>query len=248
MGIVEILILAGALTGGFVSGLTGFGTGLSALPFWLIVLPPVLASPLVVICSIVAQLQTLPSIWHAIEWRRVLPFILGGLVGVPLGTALLALVSVQGFRLLVGFFLVGYCSFMLLRKAAPTLSWGGRGADALVGIGSGLLGGLAGLSGVLPTVWASLRGWSKLQKRGLFQVFNTSILSVALLSQLLGGIVTAEVWRLALIALPATLLGAWLGRRLYLRLGDNRFDQIVLLLLLLSGISIIVSSTLLGDF
>jgi hypothetical protein len=28
-------VLAGAVAGGFVNGLTGFGTGLTALPFWL---------------------------------------------------------------------------------------------------------------------------------------------------------------------------------------------------------------------
>lgn len=52
---------------------------------------------------------------------------------------------------------------------------------------------------------------------------------------------TFEVGRLTLIAFPATLLGAWLGRRTYNRLGDGRFNQIVLVLLLLSGLSIIVT-------
>ena len=71
MGDVEILILLGALAGGFVSGLTGFGTGISALPFWLFAVSPTLAAPLVVICSVVAQIQNLPHIWRSIDWRRV---------------------------------------------------------------------------------------------------------------------------------------------------------------------------------
>jgi hypothetical protein len=70
MGVTEILILVGGFAGGYVSGLTGFGTGLTALPFWLYAVHPVVAAPLVVICSIVAQIQTLPSIWHAINWRQ----------------------------------------------------------------------------------------------------------------------------------------------------------------------------------
>lgn len=67
MEVTEILVLIGAFAGGYVSGLTGFGTGLTALPFWLNVVNPVVAAPLVVICSIVAQIQTLPAIWHAIS-------------------------------------------------------------------------------------------------------------------------------------------------------------------------------------
>jgi uncharacterized membrane protein YfcA len=56
-----VLLFLGALAGGFVSGLAGFGTALMALGIWLYVLPPSIAVPLVLICSIVAQTSTLPS-------------------------------------------------------------------------------------------------------------------------------------------------------------------------------------------
>lgn len=32
----ELIVLAGAFSGGFVTGLAGFGTGLTALGFWLL--------------------------------------------------------------------------------------------------------------------------------------------------------------------------------------------------------------------
>lgn len=236
MGVTEATILAGALAGGFVSGLTGFGTGLTALAIWLTAVPPIVAAPLVVICSIIAQVQTLPAIWHAISWRRVMPFILGGVAGVPIGTLLLPNVSVEGFKLFVAACLIVYCSYMLLSRRAPRVAWGGAWANGIVGLGGGVLGGLAGLSGPLPTIWASLRGWGKDEKRGVFQAFNTSILLLSFASQAAGGFMTREVGWLTLIAFPGTALGAWLGRRLYSRLGDDRFNQVVLLLLLCSGI------------
>ena len=80
------IVLFGALAGGFVSGLAGFGTGITALGIWLYALQPTAAATLVVVCSVVAQVQTLPTIWHEIEPNRVLPFIVPGLLGVPLGT------------------------------------------------------------------------------------------------------------------------------------------------------------------
>ena len=49
------ILLFGALAGGFVSGLAGFGTALMALGIWLWVLPPQVAVPLVLICSVIAQ-------------------------------------------------------------------------------------------------------------------------------------------------------------------------------------------------
>jgi uncharacterized membrane protein YfcA len=241
---IDLLIFLGAFAGGFVSGLTGFGTALAAMPIWLYAVQPIVAAPMIVICAIVAQLQTLPAIWHNIDWRRAVPFIIGGLMGVPVGAALLAQVPILWFKILIGFFLIVYCSFMLLKRSLPNVSWGGNRVDMVVGLAGGVLGGLAGLSGVLPTIWVSLKGWSKHVKRSLFQTYNLTILIFALVSQAVGGFVTIEVGRLLPIALPGTLFGAWLGRKIYNRLGDKHFDQVVLVLLLLSGISIIVTSVL----
>ena len=53
-----VLLILGALAGGFVSGLAGFGTALMALGIWLYALTPAVAVPLVLISSIVAQTST----------------------------------------------------------------------------------------------------------------------------------------------------------------------------------------------
>jgi len=97
--IAVVLLLAAALAGGFVSRLAGFGTELMALGIWLYVLPRSIAVPLVLICSIVAQTSTMPSIWRTIDFRLVWPFLVGGLAGVPLGTVLVAYADPRLFRL-----------------------------------------------------------------------------------------------------------------------------------------------------
>lgn len=238
---IPLLILVGAFAGGLVSGLTGFGTGITALPFWLVATTPQLAAPLVVICSLVAQVQTLPAIWHAIDFKRVRPFIIGGLAGVPLGALLLSYVSAAMFKAGVGVVLVVYCSYMLIGQLSFRLKWGGRIADGAIGFGGGIMGGLAGLSGPLPTIWTGLRGWGKDAKRGVLQAYNFSILVLALIFQSAAGLMTLEFGRLFLVALPGTIVGAWLGRRLYNRLNDRRFDNVVLILLLISGFLLLLS-------
>ena len=62
-----LVILAEAVRRGFVRGHAGFGTVPGALGFWLHVIDPTL----VAVCSVVAQSQTLSTIWHAIDHRRV---------------------------------------------------------------------------------------------------------------------------------------------------------------------------------
>jgi len=124
------------------------------------------------------------------------------------------------------------------RSRAPWAS-GGAAADSAIGFGGGILGGLAGLSGVLPTLWAELRGWEKDARRAVFQGYNLTILAFALASQATRGLVTAELGRLLLVALPGTIAGAWLGRSLYGRLDTRRFGKVVLGLLLAGGVGII---------
>lgn len=238
---IPLLILAGAFAGGLVSGLTGFGTGITALPFWLAATTPQLAAPLVVVCSLVAQVQTLPAIWHAIDFKRVRPFIAGGLAGVPLGAWLLAYVSAAMFKAGVGIVLIVYCSYMLIGRLRFELKWGGRLADGVIGFGGGIMGGIAGLSGPLPTIWTGLRGWGKDAKRGVLQAYNFSVLVLALIFQSFAGLITLELGHLFLVALPGTIAGACLGRRLYNRLNDRRFDTAVLVLLLISGCLLLLS-------
>ncbi|MEM8975154.1 MAG: sulfite exporter TauE/SafE family protein [Pseudomonadota bacterium] len=234
-----LFVIAGALAGGFVNGLAGFGTGITALGLWLYVLSPSVAATLVVVCSAAAQIQTLPRIWHAIEVSRVLPFIIPGLLAVPLGTFLLTYVDVRVFKLGIASLLIIYSLYSLFLRGRTGMVWGGRAADVSVGFSGGILGGLAGLSGPPLTVWGDLRGWTKEQKRSTFQAFNLSILGAALISHFTAGLFTRELLGAVAVALPATFLGAWLGAALYARVSDKRFNEIILVLLGLSGIVLI---------
>ncbi len=232
-------VLAGGFAGGFITGLSGFGTALVALSFWLFVIDPVTAATLVAICSVVAQAQNLPAVWHAVEGRRVGPMVAAGLLGVPVGTMLLSRLDPHEFRLSLGVLLIVFSGFMLLGRHQPRIAWGGRVADAAIGFGGGILGGFAGLSGPLPTVWATLRGWSKDERRGVFQVFNLAILAAVVLWHTVRGLLTAEILWLAAVALPGTMLGAWFGVRAYSRLSDRHFHRVVLCLLGLSGVALV---------
>jgi uncharacterized membrane protein YfcA len=239
--IVLAFLLFGALAGGFVSGLAGFGTALMALGIWLYVLPPSIVVPLVLICSIVAQTSTLPSIWRSIDFKLVWPFLLGGLAGVPLGTMLVAYADPGIFKLSVGVLLLVFPAALYFNRSPMAFSFGGKTADAGIGFAGGILGGLAGLSGPLPILWASVRGWGKDERRGIFQTFNWTVLSAALCLQAGTGLITRKIIWLALLTLPATISGAWLGARTYRALSDNNFRDVVLGLLFLSGVGLVWS-------
>ena len=236
------VVFVGALAGGIVNGLTGFGTALTVLGIWLYAIPATVAATLVILCSIASQLQTLPMIWRTILWRRVLVFVVPGILGVPIGTFILPHIDPRLFRIGVGGFLIAYSAYVLARRVEIKSVWGGGPADGVVGFAGGILGGIAGLSGVLPAVWTDVRGWTKEERRAVVQTFNIAILSFALLSHAVSGLFTREVAVAAIAALPGTIGGARIGAFIYRRLADRSYQRIIMMLLLLSGIALIWTS------
>src|ERR1700730_14766560 len=148
------ILLAGALAGGIVNGLPAFGPAITALGIWLYAIPPTAAASLAIICSVVSQMQTLHLIWRAIQWRRVLIFVVPGVLGVPIGTWLLPHIDPRLFKLVLGVVLVAYPGYVLARKRPIASPWGGTIADGFVGFCGGVLGGMTGLFGALSVVWS----------------------------------------------------------------------------------------------
>ena len=166
-------------------------------------------------------------------------FVVPGILGVPIGTLLLPHIDPKLFKLVIGCFLIVYPAYVLIRKRQIKSAWGGTVADGIIGFGGGILGGLTGLSGVLPIVWTDVRGWSKEQRRSIVQFYNMAILSLALVSHAFSGLLTWQVVVSAAIALPGTIAGAWFGAFLYRRLADHGYQRVVMALLLISGLGLI---------
>ncbi|HUN49632.1 MAG TPA: sulfite exporter TauE/SafE family protein [Candidatus Sulfotelmatobacter sp.] len=236
------IVALGAVMGGFVQGLSGFAFGLVAMSLWAWTMEPALAGPLVVFGSLVGQLLSIGTVRRGFDRRRIMPFILGGVVGVPLGVALLAHVDPLGFRLAVGILLVLWCPAMLLARDLPRIDHGGRLADSAVGLIGGVMGGLGGLTGPAPTLWATLRGWDRDAQRAVFQAFNLSMQCLTMAAYLATGTISPQVWPLFLALVPAMLLPTLLGARLYRRFDDASFRKVVLGLLTLSGVVLVATA------
>ena len=240
-----LFVLLGAFVAGFTTGFAGFGTGLVSSGLWFHVLPAPLVPPLVALASVAAQLVGLFTVRKAFEWRSVLPYLVGALVGVPLGVWLLSIASPAVLRLSVAAFLVTYALMNLGGLAQFSVGgWGGRKADGAVGIGGGILGGFAGLSGPLPVIWLQLRGGPSDQQRATYQPFNLIVLSLASAGMAIGGRVDQGVLIVAGMCLPVTLFGAWLGMRAYIGVSEAIFRKVILILLLGSGLILIGQAVL----
>lgn len=239
-----LIIAAGAICGGFINGLAGFGTSLFALGWWLQIMPPAQAVPVALVMSVASGLQGVALVRHSIDWPRLLRFLLPALAGVPLGLMLLDRIEAQPLKVLIAGFLVIYGGFLAFRKDLPNITRQTPVIDAGVGFASGVLGAVAGLSGALPTMWSSLRSWGKSERRALLQPFNVVILGLSALAlAVTGGIGRTSVVAI-LIALPVTMLSAQLGIGVFKRLSDTQFRRLVIVLMLASGVILLLRETL----
>ena len=171
------------------------------------------------------------------------PFIIGGAIGVPIGTLLLtSYVNPAYLRIGVGLLLVLYSAYNLARPAFKPVG-SGVPTDVGVGILNGLLGGLTGLTGIIVAIWCQLRGWSKDVQRTVFQPVNLAAMVMSTVSLSIAGAVTGETVKLYLLGLPLMLAGLWSGFKLYGKLNDAAFRKVILLLLLASGLSLLVSAS-----
>jgi uncharacterized membrane protein YfcA len=235
-------IILSAFLAGFVQGASGFAFALIATSIWIWLLEPQLLVPLVLISSLVGHVTSIGAVRKSFVLSRTGPFLIGGVIGVPIGIYIFNQINQDVFKLIIGSILVLYCSTMLLVSNLPRVKAGGALADGCVGGISGIMGGLGGLSGPAPIIWCGLRGWDRHTQRATFQPLLIVVGILTLLVYGFTGGITAQSLHLAALVAPAIIVSSWLGAKAYQRIPEAAFRKLLLLLLLASGFTLLVPS------
>lgn len=235
------IVAIGAAVAGFVQGLSGFAFGMVAMSFWAWVLDPRLAAALAVFGALTGQLLAVFSVRRGFNWPLLWPFLLGGLAGIPLGVLILPHLDMDWFKAVLGALLALWCPVMLMAQRLPRIG-GNRWGDGAVGLVGGVMGGIGGFAGSVPTLWCTLRGFGKDTQRAVIQNFNLSMLAVTMATYLATGIVTRDMAPMFAVVAPAMLIPTLLGTRLYIGISEVAFRRLVLGLLTCSGLTLLASS------
>lgn len=235
------IVAVGAAVAGFVQGLSGFAFGMVAMSFWAWVLDPRLAAALAVFGALTGQLLAVFSVRRGFNWPLLWPFLLGGLAGIPLGVLILPHLDMDWFKAVLGALLALWCPVMLMAQRLPRIG-GNRWGDGAVGLVGGVMGGIGGFAGSVPTLWCTLRGFGKDTQRAVIQNFNLSMLALTMATYLATGIVTRDMAPMFAVVAPAMLIPTLLGTRLYIGISEVAFRRLVLGLLTCSGLTLLASS------
>ena len=241
-GIASHLLLGVAVfAGAFVSGMAGFAFSAVAGAILFHVFQPSEAVPLMMACSVGVQASTLLTLRQHMRWRESLFLIAGGLLAMPIAVFLLQSADTRSLQMAFGGLITAYAAYSLFRPALsqlPTMDHQGR--NILIGFGGGLIGGLTAMPGALPTIWCDMHGMPKDQQRGLVQPFIAAMQVSALVLLLTRHELPSNILIDLAVSLPPLAAGTMLGVLMFRRINEALFRRIVLIMLLVSGLSLVL--------
>ena len=195
---------------GVVCGFTGFGTAMILMPVATRFVPAAEVIAVLVATGIAASAQLVPPAWRMAHRGEVGRLLIGALVAVPAGVWLLARLDLTVLR-----WVVAAAAAVLLILLVRGWRWPGRpGVGGLVGIGagSGLLGGLTGLTGP-PVILFYLSGPRAAAEVRANTILYLNALNVVVAGNLaVQGLITTRALWLAAVMAPAYLLAMAAGQ------------------------------------
>jgi hypothetical protein len=236
-----LLLGTAVFAGAFVSGMAGFAFSAVAGAILLHIFQPSEAVPLMMACSVGVQTSTLLTLRHQMRWRESLFLIAGGLLAMPIAVFLLQSADTRSLQIAFGGLITAYAAYSLFRPGLshlPTIDHQGR--NLLIGFGGGLIGGLTAMPGALPTIWCDMHGMPKDQQRGLVQPFIAAMQVSALMLMLSRHELPTNILIDLAVSLPPLAAGTMLGILMFRRINEAAFRRIILIMLLISGLSLVL--------
>lgn len=217
------------LVAGFVRGYSGFGFSALLIAASSLVTNPLNFVAVVVILETVMSLQAAKGAGPDVDWKRVLWLLGGAAIGLPLGLWVLTGVSEDTARAVISGYVLLMCGVLLAGWRMAAEARGGA-ANGVAGVISGLANapGMGGLP--VAAFFAAQPMPAAVFRATLIAYFPLLDLYSAPLYWLAGLVSWDTLWA-ALIALPVTLLGNWLGGRHFFGTDPQDFRRFAIALL-----------------
>jgi len=224
----------------FVRGVSGFGSGLIAIPMLSVIFPVHIVIPLVVILDYIGSIGQGIKNRSAIQWYFVLPLIPFALIGVIIGLILFHQLSSQVLYQSLGVFIILFSIFL---TAAGEL---GRHRSFIWVIPAGLFGGMAGtlfgMGGPFYAAYMRLQGMHPFVFRANFAMIFIMDGALRLTGYIGTGLVTSDLYQLLLVSIPVMIVSVFIGGLLHRRLRNWNIKRDIRILSLAGGTALIIKS------
>lgn len=222
----------------FLRGITGFGSGLIAIPLLAHFLPLTFVVPMVMVLDFVASIVLSSHTRLQVRWDEIRSLIPTSIVGIVTGSFLLVSLPREPLLMSLGLFVIffGLRYVFNVHSEKPISRWW----SIPTGLSGGLIGALFGTGGPPYVVYLSHRLHDKTKLRGTLSglfLLDGAFRLITFLS--LGLLFQAEMLSSLLMALPITAIGLYLGNKVHLGITHRQQLAIIGCLLLVSGGSLL---------
>ncbi len=236
-------VLAAAFCNGFLVRTFGAGVGLTITPFLIFAFSPSFSLGLIALLSCWAGLGAAPDLWGKWNFRYVLIFAPGIVMGIACGVWLLTWLPGSALKMLIGVICLSlalYQTIVEVRGRAfeipPLPTWQGAG----FGVMSGLCSSLANSGAIFLTpVLIS----QKLEKRTLVStiwILYSVMNPIKVVAYWQVAVVTADTFWASIVGLPVLWLGLRTGAWVQDRLSGRTFNLCVLSIALGGSIRLLI--------
>jgi uncharacterized membrane protein YfcA len=239
---LSLAVLAGAsvcvFVGALIRGFTGFGFGISATPLLVLLFPPAEIVPAILILEVLAGAQIYLRTRGHVDWKLLIPTFVGALVGIPIGTLALDLLTSSTMRLIIGVAVLLAATLLVsgFRFRARPPRWLCGGLGILAGVGSGA----AGIPGP-PVIALFLASPVSIAiGRASLSAFFLCVATISSASATWRGLMTLESVVLGALLMAPLLIGNHFGDKLFAKVDERTFRRVALFLLFAIGVSTIV--------
>jgi len=236
-GIIIILIAA------LLQGMTSFGASLVAMPLLLMIYDISIVVPLMVSFNLIMNVILFRKLYKYQNIKSILPLLITALLFTIVGIIFLKELNSNYIKFVIGFILLLLSIIKLfginIRLKQNFTSY------IPVGIISGLLNGIAGLSGPPVLIFLSANEIDKNTFRATLTSYFLVLNIFTIISFSLTGNYSILVLKNLVILLPALLVGTLIGVYLGNKVNEKVFKRLVLIFLGLMGIYMIINSVLL---
>jgi uncharacterized membrane protein YfcA len=238
---LDLLLFAGIalFTAYTIFGITGFGSGLIAIPVLAQIMPVAVVVPLLSIVDCAAACTNGVRLGGNVDRKELLLFYPATAVGSLIGATLLFHVPTRAMMFALGVFIIAYACWSFFKPQSTARI--GRAWAVPIGTFGGISSGLFGMGGAIYSMYISRR----LPERDVIRATQSAVLGLNTFTRVIIFTVAGSYsdWRvplLALLLIPIMFLGTFTGHHLTLRMSRERFFHILYLLLIVSGGALIV--------
>ncbi len=237
------IMIAAALVGGALRGLTGFGAGLVIVPTYAALIGPVLTVPVIQIMDMPGQIPLVLNAWRHIRWRDLSFMVTASAVTTPIGVYVLTRIDPIPLRVAIGLLALTCALILASGWRFPSVARTRRLALCSVGALAGFLSGATALSGPPVILFTLATAGTATQARALIAgyFFIQTIISVAMLA--LFGLFTPRALGLGLMLLVPYIVGVGLGVKLFPLASQTFYRRFALLLVMAVCLASVIDAT-----